>query len=201
MKIKLAITGYPGVGKSTFSKFLSFYLNNSCLVEADKIGYILLEDQKVIEFIEDYCPEALKDGNVDRKILGDKVFSSSENYYKYQNFIAPLMIDKLKEKIALCEKKWDILIIDAALIYEWNISDLFDEIIYIYSDNNLRYKVLQEKRNVNIENYKKRETFLVSHIEKMRSSSIIIYSNFVEIDFKEKAKNLSKYISKKYLKK
>ncbi len=68
---------------------------------------------------------------VDRKSLGEIVFKDKEKLQQLNKIVHPALLKILKESIDESDK--DIVIVDAALIYEWAIKDWFDYIILIVS--------------------------------------------------------------------
>lgn len=79
MKI-LGVTGKSGSGKSTFSKYLA-KLNDFNYISVDEICHKVLSEPAIIEFIQRHISDCVViNGSIDRKLLGDIVFTNRHKY-------------------------------------------------------------------------------------------------------------------------
>ena len=73
----IGITGYSGSGKSTLANLISNEYQNSKVLHIDEVGHEVLRLTEVIEEIKkSFGEEIVREGFVNRKLLGDIVFNS-----------------------------------------------------------------------------------------------------------------------------
>ena len=126
----IGITGNTGTGKSLIADF--FKELGGFVISADSIGWKVLQNQDIIKKIKEvFGNEIIREQGVDRKLLGDIVFKDIEKLQQLNEIVHPVLLKILKESIDESDK--DIVIVDAALIYEWAIKDWFDYIILVVS--------------------------------------------------------------------
>ncbi len=126
----IGITGNTGTGKSLIADFFGEW--GGFVISADSIGWTVLQNRDIIRKIKEvFGNEIIRDEEVDRKRLGDIVFKDIEKLQQLNEIVHPVLLKMLKEAIGKIDK--DIVIVDAALIYEWAIKDWFDYTILAVS--------------------------------------------------------------------
>jgi len=130
MKKIIGVYGLSGSGKTTFCKRLA---ELSCIIiDADAIGREILEKGSPLlskvekTFGSEYLNE---DGSLNRKKLGKTVFSDGEKLELLNSITKPEINRIIKER-ALAIKE-GIVIIDCALIEEFEVKDILDELVLI----------------------------------------------------------------------
>ena len=141
-KLKIAVTGNIGSGKSSFCKYLEEL--NYPVIKADEIAKdLLVNDEKVKKEIVKYFGDGAYQGKeINKKYLADKVFSNQSNLNKINSIIHPLVIEKVNNMMNEKFQSSDLVFHEAALIYEADIEELFDIVVLIASD----YKVRMERK-------------------------------------------------------
>jgi len=139
-KIKVGITGGIGSGKSVFSAAIKE--KGFPVILADDIAKeILANDQFVKELIiKEFGKEAFPGNKLDTKYLADKVFPSPGNVEIINSIIHPPTIEKIKSLMKSELLKQNIVFVEAALIYESGLEDLFDIIVLITADDEIKKK-------------------------------------------------------------
>lgn len=131
--VLVGIAGGVATGKTTVGKL--FEEQGANLIEADGIGWLLLEDQEIKErLIGAFGKDILNfEGEVERKKLGRIVFSSPEARETLNSIVHPVLLQRLREKIGELKKAGfeGVVAVVAALIPEWEIKDWFDELIVV----------------------------------------------------------------------
>ena len=141
---KVAITGGIGSGKS---KVLSIIQNADYPVfSCDEIYKKVIVDEKYIKKIAEIFPTAVIDGKIDRKILGEMVFSDDENRKKLDAIAHPLIMQRLVKEMSLV--KSDIAFAEVPLLFEGGFQSFFDGIIVVKRDKQLRIDGIEIRDNL-----------------------------------------------------
>lgn len=102
-------------------------------------------------------PEILQeDGRIHKERMAAEIFGSRERLEAVNNIIHPAVKEKILEEIrrAKEEGKLDFLFVEAALLIEDGYLDIVDEMWYIYSAKDVRWRRLKESRNYSDEKIK-----------------------------------------------
>ena len=141
---KIAITGGIGSGKSTV---LSIIKNAGYPVfSCDEIYKKVIIDEDYIKKIAEIFPSAVIDKKIDRKILGEIVFSDKNNRAKLDAIAHPLIMQKLIEEMTLAQGV--IAFAEVPLLFEGGFQDDFDEIIVVKREKNLRIDGVSVRDNL-----------------------------------------------------
>ena len=151
--LKIAITGNIASGKSELEKIL--ISKGYPVFDTDKMAHEIL-------------------GNVDRKKLGDEVFRNPQKKKELEEYIHPKIKEKLKE---IFSRNYDTVFISVPLLFETDFYKLFDKVLLVACDNDLRLKRLMERNN-----FTKKEALLriraqIPQEEKIAKSDFVIYNN------------------------
>ena len=139
-KIKVAVTGGIGSGKSVFSDALKE--KGFPVILADDIAKEILQNDPLVKklIIKEFGKEAFPNNNLDRKYLAEKVFPDPGKVIIMNSIVHPPTIQKLNSLMKSELLKQNIVFVEAALIYESELEDLFDFIILITADEETRMK-------------------------------------------------------------
>lgn len=151
----IGITGKTGSGKSTIGKLLEKRLNCT-YIDIDKIGHeatsdSIISEKLCIEFGQDILDE---NKNIDRKKLGNIVFSNKEKMDILTSLTWNYMQDKLD---IILSKNNDYCILDWALLPIVKYFDMCDIKILINSDDIKRKERIIKRDNISKEYLEKRE--------------------------------------------
>ncbi|MDD3999984.1 MAG: dephospho-CoA kinase [Bacilli bacterium] len=139
----IGITGSIGTGKSTVTN----YLKNKGykILDADIIAKAELENQDVInELVLVLGSRILKDGKINRKLLGEIIFQDAESREKLNQIIHPRVIDKIKAQV----KGENLLFVDIPLLYEAELEYLVDKVLVVYTEPLTQLKRLMKRDNI-----------------------------------------------------
>lgn len=130
MKVLIGLTGNAGAGKSTVARM--FEELGFTVVDADKEAHKVLSHPDVVAFLQERLPEALKEnGEVDRGVLGEKVFRDPHFKEEFERIVRPLVLEQIKDTIENSDAK--VIMVDAALLFEYGVADAFDTIIVVWA--------------------------------------------------------------------
>ena len=147
MKI-IGLTGGIGTGKSTVSDYLR---EKGChVIDADELSRKMTEKgapalkKSAEEFGEKYISE---DGNLERKALGDLVFSDASSLSRLQSIITERVIQEIDSEIQALRKEGgtDIVVIDAPLLFECGMESVADENWLVTADMHARIERIKRR--------------------------------------------------------
>ena len=134
-KLKIAITGGIGSGKSVALKTLAEYGFNT--VSCDEIAKTLFDKKCVKEKLQTLFPSAVKDLDlpVDRKKISQEVFNDKEKLKALNAITHPLIME---EALAIANAFDGVTFIEVPLLFEGGFANLFDKVIVVVRELNAR---------------------------------------------------------------
>jgi dephospho-CoA kinase len=130
----VGITGGIASGKTEVAKV--FKKLGARIISGDELGQEVVKKNKSVlrRLVRVFSKSILnKNGSLNRKRLGELAFFSKSNVRKLNSIVHPHLLFSLKSQIKELEKSKDIVVVDAALIVEWNIQKQFDSLILVDS--------------------------------------------------------------------
>ncbi|MBI9070291.1 MAG: dephospho-CoA kinase [Melioribacteraceae bacterium] len=197
-KLKVAITGGIGSGKTVFSKMIEEAGYN--VIKADEVAKnILVEDESVKnKIISFFGIDSYNDEGLNIEYLAEKVFIDSGNVKKINSIVHPVTIKKMMSLLDAENEKTGVAFCESALIFEANREDMFDYVIVVSADEETRIKRVMERDNISEEEILRRMDNQISEEEKKRNSDFTIINNGTLEELKQKSEfiiNLLKTLS------
>jgi len=129
----IALTGGIGCGKSLAAQF--FAELGALVIDADQLARTAIERGSAgfDEVVTLFGDSILKDGNIDRRALGEIVFKNPKAKVALENIIHPIVRREFEEAVASL-KGDDVLIYEIPLLYETNAHERFDLVITVESE-------------------------------------------------------------------
>lgn len=183
--MRIAITGNIGSGKSTFSSFAEEA--GFPVLRADDISKDILEtDLKVRSLVTKLFGEkCFIDGKPDKKFLAEKVFTEPDKLQNLESILHPRVIRSIEKSTKELLKKNSAVFVEAALIYEADMEDLFDHIVLITADKNIRLK-RKITSGLSEEEFLKREVNQIPEEEKKKRADFIFSNDSTKEELKLK---------------
>ncbi|HKI77315.1 MAG TPA: dephospho-CoA kinase [Ignavibacteriaceae bacterium] len=194
--LRIAVTGNIGSGKSTFCDFIES--RGYIVIKADDLAKdILANDEKAKTLIiKSFGSESYKNGKPNKVFLSEKVFSNNKKLLEINSIIHPLVFKKL-EKIFNENSNNKIIFVEAALIYEANMEDMFDYVVLICSkEDNRKNRKIKADKMTGLE-FDKRNGFQIPEAEKKKRADFIFDNDSTLTDLKQKAELLLMMIAGK----
>ena len=194
--LKVAVTGSIGSGKSAFCKILAD--KGYTVINADELSKKLLaSNEKIKNKIKKvFGSESYKNNEVNKKYIANKVFSSAENVQKINSIIHPAVISEIRKIFNELEGKEKIIFVEAALIYEADMENMFDNIVLVTADENIRKQRKISNGNISAKEFEKRNSNQIQDIEKKKRADFVFENNSSLEDIKSKAELLLTILTK-----
>ncbi len=192
MKKVLGITGGTGSGKSTVAEILKS--NGALVVDADIVARKVVKSGKpALSEIEEKFGRGviLSDGELDRKKLGQIVFSDSKKLSILNDITHKYIIADIKSFV---EENDGFLVIDAALLFQTELYKLCDKTLCVLASKSLRQERIEKRDNLSSELAKNR-IFSQNEEEyyRQRADYVLVNDGSIE-DIKNKAESIVKEI-------
>lgn len=180
--IRVALVGNIASGKSTVEEILrqSGYL----VLDTDKVCHKLLESNSEIVGAFSSYDILDENQNISREKLGKIVFSNSKLKTKLESILHPQIREKIQNFFDE-NKSQKIVFVAIPLLFEANMQDLFDKILFVYTNNEIRLKRLIARNNYTKEYAQIRLNSQLSQDEKVKKSDYVIYNNSTKDDLKK----------------
>jgi len=174
---------------------LEFFENKKAqTISADKITSELLETKKIqSKLIKKFGKTAVKHNKANKEFIAKKVFTDEKNRIWLENFLHPLIIEEIENRIKKAKQK--IIVVEAPLLFESKIENLFDLIICIYASQRNQIQ-RAKKRGYAKKEFLQREKNQIDLNKKALLSDIIIINDTSIKDLKKKIENLYKIFDK-----
>jgi len=174
--IVIGLTGGIASGKSTVSKILQKL--GAKIIDADKIARDVVEPHKRAwqEIVEAFGKEILQsDLNLNRKKLGEIVFSNKEDLEKINNITHPQITNQTLDSLHRYDQKGvGVAVIDAALLIETGMHRLVDLVWVVKIDQKEQIRRLVAREKISEEEALKRIYSQTSVEEKVKHAQQVI---------------------------
>jgi len=185
-KLKIGITGSIGSGKSTFCNFISE--KGYPVIKADDLSKDILKDDKEVKqkVVKEFGKESFFNNEINKKFLAEKIFSDPENVVKINFILHPKVIKKIEELTGDYFKEHNIVFTEAALIYEADMESLFDYVVLITSDYEIRKMRAINEGKLSEEDFNKRNENQIKDEEKKKRADFVFENNGSKDELKQK---------------
>lgn len=191
MKRVIGITGGIASGKSNVSnviKSLGYHVIDSDLIthKLEDIGGKVY-NAIVLAFGKSYLKD---DKSLDRKKLGNLIFSDSKAKEKLNSISHPIIVDEIKKEINNIND--EMIFVDIPLLYESKLEYLCDKIICVYLPKNEQIKRLIFRDNIDEEFAIKKVDSQMSLDKKKELADYVIDSRGTFLETKKQVEDLIK---------
>lgn len=177
MKI-IGLIGGCGTGKSEVAQILKNNYN-AYIITADDIGHDIIKKGTASydKITKHFGIKILNsEGEINRKILGDIVFSNENELKLLNSFTHPYIYKKIENEIEQIKQnnRHEFIVLEAAVMIEAGLTELVDYTWVITCQMDIRIKRLQEYRNIPLGKIKKIIESQYSLLEYLSYSDYVI---------------------------
>lgn len=188
----VAVTGGIGTGQSTVCSYFEEW--NCKVINADKKARDVINKNRRLqhELQKEFGKDIMVKGRLDRKRLAEVAFKDELQTGKLNRIVHPRMVESLVEEMerARFSKKYPIIIVDAALIYEISIERNFDAVITVTAPMEMRWKRTYQRDSMSKQQFGERVDKQIPVEEKARWADIVINNNGSLDDLKIKTRRV-----------
>ena len=187
---KIGLTGGIGVGKTFVAKL--FYQMGIPVFNADvEAKKCMASDSELIKNIKLIFGNVIYiDGKLQKEILASIIFSDIKKLNELNALVHPVVKQSFYD---WCEKQEsEIVVKEAAILFESNSHIGFDKVICVTAPENIRIQRVQQRDNDSINQVKSRIESQMKQSEKEKLSDYIIVNDGVELILPQVIKIISK---------
>jgi len=176
LPLYVAITGGIGTGKSIVAKV--FEKNGAQVFRADDVAKDLMRSDPVVrEALQvNFGKKAYTAfGDLDTKYIASQVFGDSEKLTVLNSIVHPAVQRSLDE--AMEKSSAPMFVMDAALVYEVGIEDLFDYIVVVDAEENTRIERVAQREGMAVKEVQQRMESQISQSEKADAADFVLANN------------------------
>jgi dephospho-CoA kinase len=134
--LRIGLTGGMGSGKTEVARMLAAH--GARVIEADAVARELVSPGSSVldDIVRAFGPGVLDDGGeLDRRALARAAFSSEDSVRLLNSITEAPLVDELVRRAFEMERDdpAGVLVIDAALLVQWDVLDLFDVVVAVDS--------------------------------------------------------------------
>lgn len=186
----VGITGKIGVGKSTVTKIFQSF--GWAIVDADKIGKAVVGHNPAVlkKLAKEFGKDILIHNTIlKREVLREKAFKNKKTTKILNKIVHPYLLDELFSQVKKHRDRNKNVIIDAALLLDWNLDKKIDAVVLVHTNKKLRIERMLHRgfsRKAVLEIDKQQKSFY----ELRRRSDYLIYNSTSEKELRIKVERL-----------
>ncbi len=176
-KIKIGLTGGIGSGKSTVADFLRS--KGIPVLDADAIAKDIMNSNDSVKekLVAEFGKETYLNGMLNKEFLSSEIFISPKKIEKINSIVHPVVIKTLTYKMEKALGTNDVVLAEAALIFEAEMEDMFDYIFVITADEETRIARVMERSNLTRDEVVRRIKNQIHEKEKIAAADFVFFNN------------------------
>lgn len=154
----IGLTGQTGAGKSSVREI--FRRKGAAVIDADAVSHEITENNTdcIYEIVSHFsCLVLNKNGSIDRKALGKRVFSDKKELAVLNKIVFPYILEAIeKEAKFYVDYGIENVVIDGATIIESGCGKICDVLISVVADENIRTRRIIRRDGISREDAERR---------------------------------------------
>jgi dephospho-CoA kinase len=130
----VGLTGQIGAGKTTAANILKKL--GAVVIDADRIGREVVEKSAPLlrNLVQAFGRDILdKKGRLNRKKLASLAFRTRETHARLNELVHPYLLRELRQRMRQALKENELVVIDAALLLDWDLDKEMDLVLVIHT--------------------------------------------------------------------
>lgn len=173
----VAVTGGIGSGQTTVAKLFAKW--GVRVINADlRAKEIMQKDREIRRALKQTFGNGVffRNGKLNTRLLAELAFKDELHTQKLNQIVHPRMVSYIVEEMeeARFSKRYPMVVIDAALIYEINIEQLFDAIVVVYALIDERYRRVRQRDGMSKQEFFSRVDRQIPLEEKRKWADFVI---------------------------
>lgn len=176
MKRTIGLTGNSGAGKSTAAEYMRQL--GAEIIDADQISRDLCRpgQKGYLAVRETFGPDFfLKDGTLDRRKLGARVFAEPDALMRLNAILHPMILDEVRCRKAASKK--EIVVIDCALLTDTGLDRDVDEIWLIRAGDAQKLERIRARDGIDGEHAKNRLKSQTAEKEMLDRADVVLVND------------------------
>jgi dephospho-CoA kinase len=194
--VLVGITGGIGSGKSTLARLLAQH--GAALVDADRLGHRVLEIPQVIAELVGAFGDQIADasGRIHRRELGRLAFADPAAAARLNRIVRPHLEALLWQEVgrALGAAADALVVVDAALLYEWGVAGRFDLVIAVDAPLPLRRRRAADRQGLSEEEVELRMARQMPAREKAARADLVVQNNGTLAELAQRAEEVWQHL-------
>ncbi|AIM25304.1 dephospho-CoA kinase CoaE [Melissococcus plutonius] len=198
MQLILGITGGIATGKSTvvnvFKKFHYPVIDGDCIAKQ-----IVEKGQPALTAIEQAFGKKIlkKNGELDRKLLGELIFHNKEKRRLLDQRMAPFLKKEILRQIAEAKTtNASLIVVDLPLLYEGHYEVYMEKVAVVYTPESIQQQRLMKREQLTKEEARKRIQSQWSIEEKKKRANILFDNSGSKIETEQQVVDWLQHIGK-----
>ena len=155
----IGVTGKSGVGKSTYARKIASE-SCFCVVHIDNIAHGVIKSPTIkAKLIDVFGCEAFKDGEANRKYIGELIFTNRHLYKETSDLIWGIMKQRIDDIISA----YPNVVLDWVLLPHTHYWNMCDKKILVVADEEERKRRVMDRDNISAEYLSKRDSAGISY--------------------------------------
>jgi dephospho-CoA kinase len=177
--IVIGLTGGIATGKSSVAKIL--HRQGVAVISSDELAHqaIAPGGPAYAQTTAEFGPEVLSsDGKINRRLLGEKVFKDRAARERLEEIIHPIVIKEIQKQLKrYSESGAQIVVVEAPLLFEVGLTELFDYIWVVSASYERQLQRLMKRDRLTEIEAKQRIAAQMSLAEKEKRADAVIINN------------------------
>jgi dephospho-CoA kinase len=169
----VGLTGGLGSGKSTALEALARL--GAAVLSADQVVHELYDDPGVVAaVVEQWGPDVLVDGAVDRVAVARRAFADPEQRAWLEQLLWPRVgarVNAWRERVAAAEPPPPIAVVETPLLFEAGMDEAFDATIAVIADERTRDERARSRGHHGVD---ERDARQLPQSEKARRATFVV---------------------------
>lgn len=172
----IGLTGGIASGKSTVANY--FKEAEITVIDADHVAHDLLAKNQVIQkkLQQTFGTEVMANDGIDRKRLGQIVFSDSEKLAQLNQIMAPIIKQELLKQIDK-QQTQKLIVLDIPLLFEQGYEKICDQVVVVYVNQKTQITRLMKRNALTQKQAKQRIDSQMPLLKKRQKADYVLNNN------------------------